>query len=148
MRNSKPLPLFEPMQIHKKIKKMKKKVSTAPNDIPWKIILEFSVELAKPLSHIYNSASMKGIWPSIGKQELVTPVPKVYPPKSPDDLRKIAGTKNFSKIFEALLSESIVHDIDPHIDRAQYGNRKGLSTIYNPLLDQYGQQNIDNFGLQ
>ena len=100
MRNSKPLSLFEPMQIHEKIKKkMKKKVSTVPNDIPWKIILEFSVELAEPLSHIFNSASKKGIWPSIWKKELVTPVPKVFPPKSPDDLRKIAGTNNFSKFF-------------------------------------------------
>ena len=64
------------------------------------------------------------------KQEIVTPIPKVYPPKRPDDLRKIAGTKNLSKIFEALLSDSILGDVQPSIDGAQYGNQKGLSTAH------------------
>ena len=64
------------------------------------------------------------------KHEFVTPVPKVYPPKSPDDLRKIACTKNLSKIYEALLSDNIIKDITPNIDRAQFGNKAGLSTTH------------------
>ena len=128
--DSKPLPLFEPYQIYQKIKKMKKKSSTIFNDIPWKIILEFAVEISEPLSNIFNSASLAGVWPSLWKQEIVTPIPKTFPPKSTDDLRKIAGTKNLSKIFEALLSESIIADIHSSIDIAQYGNQKGLSTAH------------------
>ena len=126
----KPLPLFEPYQVHLQIKSMKKKKSTVLNDLPWKLIYEFSVELAEPLCHIFNSSLIEGIWPEMWKHEIVTPVPKVFPPKSPSDLRKIAGTKNFSKIFEALLSKSITEDISQSIDKSQYGNEKGLSTVH------------------
>ena len=128
--DSKPHPLFQPHEIHKKIQKMKKKASNVPGDVPWKIIREFSVELAEPLSNIFNSATLAGIWPDHWKHEYVTPVPKVYPPRTTDDLRKISGTKNFSKIYEALLSSYIVEDIASSVDPSQYGNRKGLSTTH------------------
>ena len=82
--SSKPYPLFEPHQINEKISKMKKKVSTVIGDIPWKIIREFSVELSTPLSNIFNSATLGGVWPNIWKCEVVTPVPKVYPTISVD----------------------------------------------------------------
>ena len=54
-------------------------------------------------------------------------MPKVYPPNSVDDLRKISGAKHFSKIYEALLSDTIIGDITPSIDPSQYGQQKGLS---------------------
>ena len=127
---TKPAPLFEPLHIHKKIKSMKKKTSTIFGDIPWKIISEFSVELSQPLANIFNTATLEGIWPKSWKVEYVTPVPKVYPPEKIDDLRKIATTKNLSKIYEALLSDYITEDMSPHIDRAQFGNQKGLSTTH------------------
>ena len=128
--DSKSLPLLEPYQVYLKMKKMKKKSSTVLNDVPWKVIFEFSVELAEPLCHIFNSSIIDGVWPDSWKQEIVTPVPKVFPPKKPKDLRKISGTKNFSKFFEAVLSDTINQDIQSSIDPAQYGNEKGLSTAH------------------
>ena len=125
--NSKPVPLFEPFQIYEKIQKMKKKTSSVHGDIPWRVILEFSVELSTPLSNLYNCSSLAGIWPSIWKHEYITPVPKVHPPADTDDLRKISGTKNLSKIYEALMSDFIIDDMSQNIDPAQYGNEKGLS---------------------
>ena len=125
--NSKPYPLFEPHEVYSKISKMKRKASTVVGDIPWKILFEFSAEFSDPLSNIYNSATLAGIWPNIWKYEYVTPAPKVYPPVSIDDLRKISGTKNLSKIYEALLSESIIMDMSPNIDPSQFGNEPGLS---------------------
>ena len=125
--NSKPSPLFEPHQMYEKIRKMKKKASTVCGDIPWKIILEYSVELSDPLSNIYNSCTLDGVWPNLWKYEYVTPVPKIFPPIKPNDLRKISGTKNLSKIYEALLADSIISDMTPHVDPSQYGNEKGLS---------------------
>ena len=79
MTASKPCPFFEPYQIYQKIKKMKKKASTVIGDIPWRIILEYSAELSDPLSNIYNSALLDGVWPDVWKCEYVTPAPKVYP---------------------------------------------------------------------
>ena len=125
--DSQPLPIYEPIEICEKIKSMKKKSSTVPGDIPWKIISEFAVELAEPLSNIYNSSTLSGVWPNIWKFEYVTPVPKVFPPDGIDDLRKISGTKNFSKIYEALISEPIIMDMAPNMDKSQFGNVKGLS---------------------
>ena len=61
LEHSKPAPLFEPFQIYEKIKTMKKKAPTVSGDIPWRIILEYSVELSIPLSNIYNSATLDGV---------------------------------------------------------------------------------------
>ena len=143
--NSEPVPLFEPMQIYEKIKSMKKKASTVPGDIPWRIISEFSVELAFPLSNIYNSASLAGVWPRIWKFEYITPVPKVFPPETTDELKKISGTKNFSKVFEALVADPILEDMEPKMDQSQFGNTKGLS-IQHYLVKFVN--NSDNSGYQ
>ena len=55
MTDSKPLPLFDPYQVYLKIKKMKKKSSTILNDVPWKVIYEYSVELTKIFSKILKA---------------------------------------------------------------------------------------------
>ena len=78
-----------------------------PNDVPWRIISEFAVELSDPLSNVYNTSTLSGVWPRIWKYEYVTPVPKVIPPESIDDLQKISGTKNLSKIYESLISDPV-----------------------------------------
>ena len=127
---SKPPPLFEPFEIHSRISKMKKKSSTVQGDIHWRIIQEFSVELAAPLANIFNTCTLEGVWPDSWKHEYVTPVPKVFPPNSRDDLRKIAGTKNLSKLYESLLSDHIISDLEPKLDPAQFGNQKGLSITH------------------
>ena len=89
-------------------------------EVPWRIISEYSVELSYPLCNIFNTGTLNGEWPNIWKFEYVTPAPKVYPPATKDDLRKISGTKNFSKIYEALLSETILSDMSARLDKSQY----------------------------
>ena len=93
-------------------------------------IQEFSVELAEPLCNIFNTATLTGIWPDHWKHEFITPVPKVHPPRTMNDLRRISLTRNFSKLYEKLLSEYIVKDFSSYADPSQYGNRKGLSTSH------------------
>ena len=94
-----PQPLFEPYQIYLKMKSMKRKSFTVTGDIPWRIISEFSVELALPLCNIYNTSTLAGVWPSSWKYEYVTTVPKVFPTETTEDLRKISGTNNCSNFF-------------------------------------------------
>ena len=118
---------FEPYQIYQKIKKMKNKASTVIGDIPWRIILEYFAELSDPLSNIYSSALLDGVWPDVWKCEYVTPAPKVYPTNTIDELRKISGTKNLSKNVESLIADFMVEDMTPSMDLSQYGNVKGLS---------------------
>ena len=44
------------------------------------------------------------------------------------NLRKIAGTPNFSRIFEKFLAEIMISDMKSSRDPSQYGNSKGVST--------------------
>ena len=93
-----------------------------------KVIKFCAEEISFPLSDILTRAILYGEYPDIYKLEVVTPVPKVFPPKTVKDLRKIAGTQNFSRIFEKFLSETMIEDMKPTRDPSQYGNSKGVST--------------------
>ena len=121
-------PVIEPYQMYQRIMKMNSKKATVKNDIPMKIIQEFAVELAEPLTHILSFGILHGQYPDIWKFETITPVPKVYPTEHVQQLRKISGLKNFAKISESFLAEFITSDMLPTNDPAQYGNQKGLST--------------------
>ena len=49
-------------------------------DVPAKVFKLFGAELAKPVTDVINCCLRQGIWPSIYKLEVVTPVPKIFPP--------------------------------------------------------------------
>ena len=67
---------------------MKTKSATVTGDIPMKVIKEFSVEIAFPVTDILNRGIHHGEYPNLWKLEIVTPVPKVFPPSTPQGLRK------------------------------------------------------------
>ena len=94
-----PPPTIIPQNVYKTIKSINnKKASTVAGDVPMQIICECAEELSYPLSNIINRSFTHGEYPDLWKIEIVTPVPKVFPPKNPSQLRKIAGTKNLSLI--------------------------------------------------
>ena len=74
-----------------------------------------------------NEAIMIGYWPEFLKIETVTPVPKVNLPQTVDDLRKICGLLNLSKILEKVICKYIIRDMKGSLDKSQYANQKGLS---------------------
>jgi hypothetical protein len=45
--------------------------------------------VAKPATTLINKCIKEGIWPDIFKYEVVTPIPKVFPPKQIEGLRNI-----------------------------------------------------------
>ena len=128
IRDDRPLPDIDPYSIYLKIMSIKKKTSTVVGDIPMKVIKFCAEELSFPLSDVYSRALGHGEYPNIYKLEIVTPAPKIYPPQTAKDLRKISGTPNFSKIFEKIIGEVMVEDMKPSRDPSQYGNCKGVST--------------------
>ena len=107
---------------------MKSNSATVFGDIPIKVIKRFGYEISFPLSDIFKRCCKAGEYPDIWKMEIVTPAPKKFPPQTPNDLRKISGTLNFSKIFEKFLAEAMISDMSPSSDPSQYGNEKGIST--------------------
>ena len=98
--NEKPVPVIQAHEVHEYLKSIKTNTSTVKDDIPAKIIKEFAPELSAPLADILDCMVRRGEYPNIWNIEMVTPAPKVYPPATVNDLRKISGLKNFSKIAE------------------------------------------------
>ena len=120
-------PFIEPLKVYNIIKSANKKAATVPGDLPMKLIAEFAVELSFPLAHIFNCCIETGVYPDMFKRELVTPVPKIFPPQKMSDLRKISGLYNFSKIMDKILGEFIIADMSKTRDLSQFGNEKKMS---------------------
>ena len=110
-----------------------------PIDIPEKLRRECDLHLAAPLTIIYNHCLNSSIYPSLWKHEWVTPAPKISNPQGITDLRKIACTSDYSKLFEKFLKEWIMEDIGKNIDIAQFGGQKGIGTEH--MLVCYIEEN-------
>ena len=121
------VPIFTPLQVLNQLLKLKNKKSTAPNDIPSVLLKEYAEYICVPLCHIINSCISRGEYPRIWKVESQIPIPKEYPVLSMDMLRNISILKNFDKIAESLLADIMVSDMKESMDKAQYGNCKGVS---------------------
>ena len=52
---------------------------------------------------------------------------KVQPLKATSQLRNISGLLNYDKIYEKLLSQLMISDMEAKLDPAQFGNQKGKS---------------------
>ena len=70
----------------------------------------------------------RGQYPALWKKEYVTPVPKVKEPETMKDVRKIACTSDFNKLFQGYLKDILIEDVRPNIDCQQYGGRKKIGT--------------------
>ena len=57
------------------------------------------------------------------------PIPKVFPPKTEDDLRPISKTFFFSNVYESFIGEWLLPIIRPYMDPGQYGI-KGSSIVH------------------
>ena len=127
------LPAQKPPQVSEydvflRLEKLKKTRSTLPIDIPEKLRKECSPYLAYPLSEIFNDCLNQSVYPSIWKQEWVTPAPKITHPQELSDLRKISCTSDYSKLFEGFLKDWIMEDVWKNIDNGQYGGQAGIGT--------------------
>jgi hypothetical protein len=80
-----------------------------------------------PLADIFNTGLKSGESPDIYKFEICTPVPKLHPTQSIAQLRNISGLFNFDKVYEKLISQLIISDMEAKLDPGQFGNQKGIS---------------------
>ena len=120
------IPQFSPSEVWFALSGIATNRSTVSGDIPAKVLKRFAAFLAEPLTDIYNTALLKGEYPNVYKFELCTPVPKVYPTQKLSQLRNISGLLNFDKIFEKLIAQLMLRDMEAKLDQAQFGNRKGV----------------------
>ena len=123
-------PIITEYECYKKVKVTKKPNSVIPGDLPSALIKEFTVELANPLSSIYNNIIQSASWPQQWKVEYITPISKVPVPLSEDDLRPIALTSFFSKVLEQFVVAWLLEHIGNKMDFRQYGGIKGNSICH------------------
>ena len=96
-----PPPTIHVWEVQKRLSKLNASKAGHPEDIPIKIIKEFSFELAEPLTTIFNAGLQEGVFPSVRKTASIIPVPKVKNPASANELRPIALTKILGRVFES-----------------------------------------------
>ena len=78
---------------------------------------------------IINACLREGVFPKMWRREWVTPVPKIKGAlKTLNDVRKIASTSDYPKIFEKFLIEWIFEDIGNKINLNQFAGKKGVGT--------------------
>ena len=121
------IPTFSTSEVEAVLNEIDAKKSNVNGDFPAKLLKRFSKYLAVPIKDFINCSIRQGIWPERFKMEIVTPVPKQYPPKSVEHLRNISGLLNLDKISEKLISRLMILDMKKHIDPSQFANQKGIS---------------------
>ena len=121
------IPVIKEEDVAEVLAAMDTSKSNVAGDIPAKVFKSFSTSLAIPVTNVINTCIREGCWPDILKLEMVTPVPKVSPPKKLDELRNISGLLNLDKIYEKIISKMMISDMKVNIDPAQFANQQGLS---------------------
>ena len=112
------------------LKKRKLKNNSVPGDIPTKLKKEFLPEFTNPITQIFNLITSTGSYPRQWVTEYVTPIPKVKPPETEEDLRNISLTADLSKDFENLLAKWLMPFIEKRIDPGQFGWLKDHSIVH------------------
>ena len=116
-------------QVWSKIKSVKKTKLTLPIDLPDRLRNECSLDIAEPMTDIINACLREGVFPKMWRREWVTPVPKIKGAlKTLNDVRKIASTSDYPKIFEKFLIEWILEDIRKSLNINQFAGKKGVGT--------------------
>ena len=126
--NDETIPQLEEHIVYKKICSAKKPNSSVPGDLPKKIVINFAVELALPMTIIFNKITRSGLYPRQWVVEYQTPIPKLHPPASEDDIRNISGTQFFSKVHKGFLCDWLLPIVRPFLDPANCGGLRGTST--------------------
>ena len=100
------IPILEPYEVYRKIKRAENPNSVIPGDIPKHVIQLFSPELAEPVSIIYKRFSLSFQYPRQWVKVSQIAVPKVFHPKSEDDLRPLSRTFFLNKVYDCWMAPS------------------------------------------
>ena len=117
-----------------KLLNLKSNKGAVPDNLPPRILKEFTYELAVPVATIFNKSLLATVMPSMWRDSHVTPVPKSSKPSSEGERRPISLTPVSAKVLDDFVVSWMLEDIGHIIDAQQFGSRKGSSTTY-CLLD-------------
>ena len=115
-------------EISSVIKTLNHKKATLSNDIPTKIIQQFSDIFTDFLYNNFNSCLESGIFPDELKLAEVIPVYKKNDKKDKSNYRPISILSNISKIYERCIQTQLNEYFAKFLSKFQCGFRKGFST--------------------
>ena len=119
--------------------------SPGPDPVPSRIWKDFALELAPVISHLYNSSMEEGCVPIILKESIVTPIPKVIPPKvMEEDLRPITLTSPLAKVMERFTLDLLISQTLGQLDIKQFSvcpksTTHALVYILHSILETLGK---------
>ena len=136
-------PTLSVREVLQRIKKAKKPNSVVPGDLPRKLVQSFAPLLAYPVATIFNSITKTAQFPTKWKVEHQIAIPKLNPPENEDDLRNLAKTNFFSKVYESFIAQWLLPIIKPYLDPDQCGLRGFSITHYLIKLLHFIQSTLD-----
>ena len=102
--------------------------AVGPDDIPNKLLEDFSFKLAPVIKDIYNQSQKEAYVPTLLKFSIVIPIPKIVLPKDLEsDLRPISHTCTIAKVMEGFTCTRLLSQLNGKMDPRQYA-RRGQST--------------------
>ena len=114
---------------------LQSKKSLDANGLSSSFIKSIIIEIAKPITHIFNASLSSGNLPSQLKLAKVIPIFKAGDPDNVDNYRPISLLCTFSKIFEKIVAKRLLSYIEKNkiLNNFQFGFRKKHSTCH-PML--------------
>ena len=121
--------LLSTCQVSRKLSNLNAKKSCGPEPIPTIVLKNLSTILAPPLTNIFNSCLMEGLFPSKWKSADVCPAPKKTKVVDiENDLRPISLTSPVAKVYESHLNSLLLDHVGPKLDDRHFRSVKGSST--------------------
>jgi hypothetical protein len=115
-------------QVKKALNALKLKKATGIDGIPAWFLKQYSEDLAPVAHNIITSSTIQCKYPTLYKQALITPVPKITPPKNIEtDFRLISVLPQLAKVLEKIQLQLNCADLT--LKDNQHAFRKGRSTI-------------------
>ena len=121
-------------EISSAIKTLNRKKATLSNDIPTKIIKQFSEIFANFLSINFNSCLESGMFPDDLKLAKVAPVFKKSEKKDKSNHRPVSILSNISKIYERCIQRQLNEYFANFLSKYQCGFRQRFSTQHRLLV--------------
>lgn len=121
---------IETAEILNYINNLKNDVAPGADQIPAQLIKSAKEAIVEPLKYIVNLTLDSGIFPTIFKRAIITPIHKGGPASDMSNWRPISLISNFAKIVEKCIRRQLLNFLDKHkiFSENQYGFRSGRST--------------------
>ena len=111
--------------------------------MPKKVVQKCAATLAIPATVVFNQITKVAQFPRKWKIEHQLALPKVFPPESEDELRNIAKTPFFSKVYKSFIGVWLLPIVKPFLDPGQCGLKGFSITHYLIKLLHFVHETLD-----